>query len=220
MIATSAARRSWAMTTPSRPPVECIQQHVSVFVRELNEAIEFYTRKLGFVLAFKWGDPPSFAGVNLDRTQIFLDQAYPPNPSGCCLFFNVDDVDALYEFHRANGVEMVKAIGDRPWHIRDYTVRDLNGYHIVFGQHLLNAGEPIKVERVDLNVRIEKRLAALLADLALHKRMSVSSCLEEMLLHTNEGVGSHTRSTLQFIQELKQKHAIDYDSHGSYRFVE
>jgi hypothetical protein len=105
-------------------------------------------------------------------------------------------------------------------HIRDYTVRDLNGYHIVFGQHLHNAGEPIQVERVDLHVRLEKRLSALLTDLAAHKRMTVSSCLEEILLHTNQGVGPHTKSTLQFIQHLKRTHGIDYDSHGSYCFVE
>lgn len=206
--------------TPLRPAVECEQQHASVFVRDLSDAIDFYTQKLGFVLAFKWGEPPTFAGVNLDRTQIFLDQAYPPNPSGCCLFFNVDDVDALYEFHRANGVDVAQTIGDRPWHIRDYTVRDLNGYHIVFGQHLLNAGDPITVQRIDLTVRIEKRLAALLEDLAAHKRMTVSSCLEEILLHTNDGVGPHAKSTLRFIEGLKRKHGIDYDSHGSYRFVE
>jgi hypothetical protein len=27
-------------------------------------------------------------------------------------------------------------------------------------------------------------------------------------------------STLRYIEELKKKHGIDYDSHGSYRFVE
>jgi len=59
-----------------------------------------------------------------------------------------------------------------------------------------------------------------LHDLAKHKRMSVTSCFEEMLLHTNEGVGPHTKSTLRYIQELKQKHGIDYDSHASYRFIE
>ena len=68
--------------------------------------------------------------------------------------------------------------------------------------------------------RLEKRLAALLADLAAYKRMTVSSCLEEMLLHTNEGVGPHTKSQLRHIQKLKEKHGIDYDSHASYRFVE
>jgi len=69
-------------------------------------------------------------------------------------------------------------------------------------------------------MRLEKRLAALLQDLASHKRMSINSCLEEMVLHTNEGVGPHTRTTLRYIQELKKKHGIEYDCHASYRFVE
>ena len=79
---------------------------------------------------------------------------------------------------------------------------------------------PIKIERVDVPVRLEKRLAGLLQDLAKHKRMSVSSCLEEKLLHTNEGVEPHTQATVRYISELKKKHGIDYDSHASYRFVE
>jgi hypothetical protein len=30
----------------------------------------------------------------------------------------------------------------------------------------------------------------------------------------------HTQRTLRYIQELKARHGIDYDSHGSYSFVE
>jgi len=30
----------------------------------------------------------------------------------------------------------------------------------------------------------------------------------------------HTKAQLRHIQELKKKHGIDYDSHGSYRFKE
>jgi hypothetical protein len=74
--------------------------------------------------------------------------------------------------------------------------------------------------RVDVPVRLEKRLAALLHDLAAHKRMSLHSCLEETLLHTLEGVGPHTPGDLRHIEALKRKHGIDYDSHASYRFVE
>jgi hypothetical protein len=92
----------------------------------------------------------------------------------------------LYEFHRANGVEIAQEIDDRPYGIRDYTVRDLYGYYLVFGHHLFNADPLLKIERVDVPVRLEKRLAALLQDLAKHKRMSVDGYLEEMLLHTNE----------------------------------
>ena len=68
-------------------------------------------------------------------------------------------------------------------------------------------------------------VAALMNDLAARKRMSLSSCLEEILLHTcqplGDGVASpHTSGDLRYIQDLKKKHGIDYDSHGSYRFVE
>jgi hypothetical protein len=136
------------------------------------------------------------------------------------VYFVVGEADQLYEFHRANGVEVAEENGDRAYGIRDYVVRDLNGYYLSFGQHLLKAGPPIKIERVDVPLRLEKRLAALLQDLAEHKRMSVSRCFEEILLHTNEGVGPHTQTTVHYLQELKRKHGIDYDSHGSYRFLE
>jgi hypothetical protein len=132
----------------------------------------------------------------------------------------VGDADQLYEFHRAQGVEVAEPIEDRHYGLRDYAVRDLHGYHLSFGHYIFNTDPPIDIERVDVPVRLEKRLAGLLQDLAIHKRMSVNSCLEEMLLHTNEGVGPHTQTTLNFIQELKKKHGIDYDSHASYRFAE
>ncbi len=83
----------------------------------------------------------------------------------------------------------------------------------------------MKIERVDVPLRLEKRLAALMQDLAAHKRMSLNSCMEEILLHTFEIVGDgvaspHTMRTLKYIQELKKKHGIDYDTHDSYRFQE
>jgi catechol 2,3-dioxygenase-like lactoylglutathione lyase family enzyme len=199
--------------------VECEQVHAGLAVTDIPAAVDFYTQKLGFRLAFIWGDPPTFAGVNLDKVQMFLQKG-TPDPKGCSVYFLVGDVDQLYEFHRANGVEVAQEIGDREYAIRDYVVRDLNGYHLSFGHHLFNAGPPIKIERVDVPVRLERRLAALLQDLATHKRMSVSSCLEEMLLHTNEGVGPHTQTTLHYIKELKKKYGVDYDTHASYRFVE
>jgi hypothetical protein len=164
------------------------------------------------------------AGVNLDQVQVFLEQG-TPNPQGCSVYFVVNDADELHEFHHANGVEIVASPEDRPYGLRDYTVRDLHGYILSFGQYIYNVGPPIEIERVEVSVRLEKRLAALLHDLASHKRMSLTSCLEEILLHTCEPLGDgvaspHTKSQLRYIQKLKTKHAIDYDSHGSYRFVE
>ena len=205
--------------------IDCDQQHPSLVAPDVRAAAEFYTGKLGFSLAFTWGDPPTIAGLLLDQVQIFIEKGTPA-PAGCALYFVVGDADELFAFHRANGIEIVTTPADQPYNLRDYAVRDLNGYTLTFGHRLTLAdGPPIVIERVDVPVRLEKRLAALLYDLAAHKRMSLSSCLEEILLHTNEPLGDgvaspHTKRTLRYIQELKQKHGIDYDSHGSYRFVE
>jgi catechol 2,3-dioxygenase-like lactoylglutathione lyase family enzyme len=40
-------------------------------VTDIPAAHDFYTQTLGFKLAFMWGDPPVFAGVNLDKAQMF-----------------------------------------------------------------------------------------------------------------------------------------------------
>jgi hypothetical protein len=164
------------------------------------------------------------AGVNLGDVQVFLAKG-TPNPAGISVSFVVGNADDLCEAQRANGVEITEEPADRPYGLRDYSARDLNGYQLAFGHYIYNVGDPILIERVAVPVRLEKRLAALLNDLAVYKRMSLSSCLEEILLHTNEPLGDgvaspHTKAQLRHIQELKKKHGIDYDSHGSYRFVE
>jgi catechol 2,3-dioxygenase-like lactoylglutathione lyase family enzyme len=207
------------MTVPAPPEVDCEKQHPILAVSNVPAAIDFYTQKLGFKLGFSWGEPVRIAGVNLGNVQIFLEQG-TPNPSGCSVYFVVGDAEELYQFHRANGVVIVEPLEDRAYGLRDYRARDLNGYELSFGHHIYNEGPPLVIERVDVPVRLEKRLAALLQDLALHKRMSLGSCLEETLLHTLEGVGPHTESDLRHIRKLKQRHGIDYDSHASYRFVE
>jgi uncharacterized glyoxalase superfamily protein PhnB len=213
------------MTTHAAPDVDCVQQHPLLYVSDLLAAIDFYTTKLGFRHGFTWGDPPDMAGVNLGDVSIHLMEG-TPTPDGCALYFVIGDADALYEYQLANGVEIVRPPQDMPWGMRDYRVRDLYGHLLGFGHNLAEKlGPPLEIERVDVNVRMEKRLAALLNDLAAHKHMTLTSCVEEILLHTNEPYGTgvaspHTTADLRYIQELKKKHGIDYDSHGSYRFVE
>lgn len=213
---------------PPFPQVDCERLHPSLPVIDVPAAVEFYTTRLGFTPGFRWPEagPTTMAGVNLGDVQVFLEQG-SPSPNGVSVYFVVSDADALCEAQRANGVEIVQEPGDRPYGLRDYLVRDLHGYHLGFGHYIYTVGQPIVVERVDVTVRLEKRLAALLQDLAVHKRMSLGSCLEEILLHTNEPLGDtggvpspHTQAQLRHIQQLKKKHGIDYDSHASYRFVE
>jgi uncharacterized glyoxalase superfamily protein PhnB len=137
------------MATSVPPFVECEQVHAGLAVNDIPTAVEFYSSRLGFTKAFTWGDPPTFAGMNLDKVQMFL-RAGTPDPKGCVVYFLVGDADELYEFHRAQGVEIAEPIEDRPYGIRDYVVRDLHGYYLSFGHHLFTTGQPIKIDRIAL----------------------------------------------------------------------
>jgi catechol 2,3-dioxygenase-like lactoylglutathione lyase family enzyme len=207
------------VTDSTRPVVDCEFHHTGIAVADVQAAVAFYTDCLGFELGFTWGEPPTIAGVNLGKAQIFLEKG-APDPGGSNLYFVIGDADELHAFHRARGVEVVTELADRSYGLRDYRVRDLHGYELSFGHYIYTVGEPVRIERVDVPVRLERRLAALLHDLAEHKRMSVSACLEEILLHTNDGVGPHTAAQLRHIAKLKAKHGIDYDTHASYLFTE
>lgn len=209
------------LTTPS---VICNSVNPGFTVTDIPEAIDFYTTKLGFKFDFDWGDPPHFASVRLGNVALHLMKR-KKGTGNCSAYFAVEDADSLYELHQSNGVEMTEDIADRPYDMRDYQVRDPYGNYLGFGHYVMPSTPALKIARVDLSVRLEKRLAALLHDLAAHKGMSLNSMLEETLLHTFEPLGGgvaspHTKTTLLYIQELKNKYGIDYDVHASYRFVE
>ena len=135
------------MSGPPPPEVDCEQQHAALCVSDVPAAVDFYTNKLGFRLGFTWGEPPSMAGVNLGNVQMFLERG-EPNPRGCSVYFVVGNADELYNFQRANGVDIVAVPEDRPYGLRDYRVRDLHGYELGFGHHLFNTGPPLTIERV------------------------------------------------------------------------
>lgn len=211
------------MTTAAVPDIQCDQVFPLLPVKNITEAVDYYTTKLGFRPGFTWGDPPHFAGVNFGGVTVHLSSSLPVSLN--YVYFIVNDATQLHQYHVDNGVEISDPPADRPYGLRDYRVRDPYGNELGFGHYIYTNGPAIKIERVDVPLRLEKRIAALLQDLAAHKGMSIDNCLEETLLHTFEpwgdGVASpHTLATIRYIQELKKKHGIDYDVHGSYRFTE
>ena len=130
---------------------------------------------------------------------------------GFWVYLQVEDVDDVYEWIRGSGVETLDASNDQPWRMREFNLSDLNGYRLRFGAADIHSGESLPVVRVPLNARIEKRLAALLQDLADHKKMTVGEVLEETLLHSFETTPSmagrwvaspHTARNLRYVEKL------------------
>jgi hypothetical protein len=211
------------MSKRTKPSAECLTPILCV--RDFHEATEYYTRKLFFDLRWDWGKPPSFGCVALGNVEIFLCLKAQGQP-GMWMSIFMDDVDDYCQRIRRAGAEVIYGPRDEPWGCREIHVRDPNQHVIRFSQGLPAREPKLTIERVSVTARLEKRLSALVRELAGHKKMTVGEMLEETLLHTFEkvrggGVASpHTESTLTHIQTLKRKHGIDYDTHASYRFVE
>ncbi|MBI3408629.1 MAG: VOC family protein [Planctomycetes bacterium] len=196
-----------------------------LYVKDFATAKKYYTQKLLFELLWDWGDPPTFGCVKLDKIEIFFCEGHQGKPgTWLCVF--MEDVDGYYERIKKLGAEVIYGPTDEPWGMREIHVRDPNQHVIRFGQGIPCREPKLEIERVPLEARIEKRLAALIQDVASHNNVTLGEMLEETLLHSMEplpkgGVASpHTRATHRYIQELRKKHGIDYDCHASYRFAE
>lgn len=209
-----------------KPDMDCVGIFPTLPVGDVKETADWYQDKLGFELRFFYGDPPTHGAVELGQATVHF---YPgePNPDRHWLYFQVEDVDEAYEWMSGNGVDTLDPPTTQPWHMREFNLRDPNGYHLRFGAADIRSGEPIAVEREALDASIEKRLVALLADLADHKKMTIGELLEETLLHSFETephmagrwvTSPHTARNHRHIEQLKSKHGIDYETHDAYRF--
>jgi len=102
-------------------------------VRDLDEALAYYQGRLGFSIAWTWGDPVSRAGVVLDEIEIQLEGGglgAPPGPS--VVYCHIRNLDAYYEACRARGAVLTMELGPRPWGMRDFRTIDPSGNRIGF----------------------------------------------------------------------------------------
>jgi catechol 2,3-dioxygenase-like lactoylglutathione lyase family enzyme len=214
-----------AMSHVERPGISADCLTPILYVKDFAAAMRYYVDKLLFKLAWEWGSPPTFGCVTLGKVEIFFSQGGQGSPgTWLCIF--LDDVDGYCQRIKKLGAEVIYGPQDEPWGMREIHVRDPNGHVLRFGHGIPSREPKLEIERVPVTARIEKRLAALIEDVARHKGMTVGEMLEETLLHSIEpldsgGVASpHTAHTHARISELRKKHGIDYDCHASYRFVE
>lgn len=118
------------------------------FVRDVDASVAFYVEKLGFELVR--ADPDgagrhSFAVLARGAAEfLFVHEsalgpvhraALPyPRAAGVDIRLMVDDVDDVYRSVCEHGVEVVLPLKDQPYGLRDFIVRDADGYRIRFAQ--------------------------------------------------------------------------------------
>jgi len=104
-------------------------------VKDPAKARDFYVDKLGFKVLFEWGSPITYLGLERNNVCVHLNSESNSRqePGGGSISVITDEVDNLYAHCINQGVEITIAPDDRPYGLRDFGVKDVDGNIINFG---------------------------------------------------------------------------------------
>ena len=109
-----------------------------IFPPDLDAAVDFYTRVLGFSLTRdQRGDPVAYVamqrgGVRVGAARRAGPDAQPARrpPTGVELVLEVDDVAGERDRVAAAGWPLEEDLQDRPWGLTDFRILDPAGYYL------------------------------------------------------------------------------------------
>jgi catechol 2,3-dioxygenase-like lactoylglutathione lyase family enzyme len=127
-------------TTP-RPIFNAIE--AQLFVADIKTSCDFYTNKLGFVIAFLSGDPPFYGQVVRDKARVNLRLVCEPVFAGdirkregllsaSITVATASEIEQLFLKYQAAGVSFHQALKKEPWGARTFIVSDPDENLILF----------------------------------------------------------------------------------------
>jgi catechol 2,3-dioxygenase-like lactoylglutathione lyase family enzyme len=111
-----------------------------LFVADIGASCDFYTKKLGFVVAFTYGTPPFYSQVVRDGARLNLrcistpviDPQLRNREDLLSASITLDDAKPLFLEYQAVGVTFHQTLRTEPWGARTFIVRDPDGNLILF----------------------------------------------------------------------------------------
>lgn len=117
-----------------------------LIVRDMQEAIAFYTQVLDLELSFAWPDAaPCYAGLLRGADELHLNLVQEGRPCGhCSAIVLCDDVDAAFSSFVARGLNVPSRPDspvhagplDQTWDTREVYIDDPSGNTLIFQQRL------------------------------------------------------------------------------------
>jgi uncharacterized glyoxalase superfamily protein PhnB len=101
-------------------------------VEDVEKAQLYYKEVLGFDIL--WIEPDKYIGaVGRESTTIFFACTSKPIEPNIHWIF-AEDVDLTYAEFKNRGADIIEDIDNKPWNIRQFAIRDLNG-HVFYIHH-------------------------------------------------------------------------------------
>lgn len=108
-------------------------------VLDLANSTNYYTSVLGLTVDFT---APGWTFLSRGSFRVMLGEctdAIPPSKLGDHAWYGyvtVSDASALFAEYQASGAEFTQALSDKPWGMREFGIRTIDGHRIMFGQEL------------------------------------------------------------------------------------
>jgi uncharacterized glyoxalase superfamily protein PhnB len=108
-------------------------------VRDVHRSAEFYVHMLDFQIV---AEHPGWIFVAKDNCMIMLGECpddLPPGELGCHSYFaylRVADADSYYQHLKARSADLLSEIADKPWNMREFALRTIDGHRITIGHSL------------------------------------------------------------------------------------
>jgi uncharacterized glyoxalase superfamily protein PhnB len=114
-----------------------------IFVADIKTSCDFFVRKLGFQIAFVFGEPPSYAQVYRDGARVNLRHLDEPaiDPqirdretllSASMTVATAAEIEQLFMEMRSAGAEFYQTLKIEPWGSRNFIVKDPDGNLLLF----------------------------------------------------------------------------------------
>lgn len=130
-----------ALATSSLATSVIVAAEPQLFVSDLEAARAFYEGKLGFQLAFSYGEPAFYAQMVRDGAQLNLRRVQGPvfdtsfrarEPDALSATLTLDDAKPLFLELQAAGVTFHQTLRTEPWGARTFIAQDPDGNLILF----------------------------------------------------------------------------------------
>lgn len=116
-----------------------LQNHYVLAVHNVRRSAEFYVRMLGFHVT---AEHPGWVFIAKDNCVIMLGECpddMDPHDLGSHSYFaylRVNDADSIYRDLKAKAAEFLSEIADKPWRMREFGLRTVDGHRIMIGHAL------------------------------------------------------------------------------------